>query len=167
MAQGKLTAAGQTTTAVDRCRVLWVLGKLIAHQHVDWLGAAAADLAARSRSRPPAARSGPTSCATAVIVSAVLFWLGGGPRSGWRPLVTTAWGLCRHRHRDRGDGPRPRRVPVVIRGSGRLWRRWSVAVTGIVASMPVGIALALGRRSTIPLIRIFSIAFIEFWRGFR
>jgi general L-amino acid transport system permease protein len=40
-----------------------------------------------------------------------------------------------------------------------------VSVTGIVASMPVGIALALGRRSTIPLIRIFSIAFIEFWRG--
>ncbi len=31
--------------------------------------------------------------------------------------------------------------------------------------MPVGIALALGRRSSIPLIRIFSIAFIEFWRG--
>jgi general L-amino acid transport system permease protein len=40
-----------------------------------------------------------------------------------------------------------------------------VSVTGIVASMPVGIALALGRRSTIPLIRIFSITFIEFWRG--
>ena len=40
-----------------------------------------------------------------------------------------------------------------------------VSVTGIVASMPVGIALALGRRSTIPLIRVFSVAFIEFWRG--
>ena len=40
-----------------------------------------------------------------------------------------------------------------------------VSVTGIVASMPVGMALALGRRSTIPLIRVFSIAFIEFWRG--
>jgi general L-amino acid transport system permease protein len=40
-----------------------------------------------------------------------------------------------------------------------------VAVTGIVASMPIGIALALGRRSTIPLIRVFSVAFIEFWRG--
>src|SRR5207253_9686071 len=40
-----------------------------------------------------------------------------------------------------------------------------VSVTGIVTSMPVGIALALGRRSTIPLIRIFSITFIEFWRG--
>jgi general L-amino acid transport system permease protein len=40
-----------------------------------------------------------------------------------------------------------------------------VSVTGIVASMPVGMALALGRRSQIPLIRAFSIAFIEFWRG--
>jgi general L-amino acid transport system permease protein len=40
-----------------------------------------------------------------------------------------------------------------------------IAITGIVTSMPIGIALALGRRSTIPLIRIFSIAFIEVWRG--
>ncbi|MET0445222.1 MAG: amino acid ABC transporter permease [Pseudorhodoplanes sp.] len=40
-----------------------------------------------------------------------------------------------------------------------------VAITGIVASMPIGIALALGRRSSIPLIRYGSIAFIEFWRG--
>src|ERR1700688_2021228 len=40
-----------------------------------------------------------------------------------------------------------------------------VAVTGIVASMPVGIALALGRRATNPLIPIFSITFIELWRG--
>jgi len=40
-----------------------------------------------------------------------------------------------------------------------------VSVTGIVASMPIGIALALGRRSTIPLIRISSITFIEFLRG--
>src|ERR1700737_5315241 len=31
--------------------------------------------------------------------------------------------------------------------------------------MPVGIALARGRRPTIPLIRIFSVIFIEFWRG--
>jgi general L-amino acid transport system permease protein len=40
-----------------------------------------------------------------------------------------------------------------------------VAVTGIVSSMPVGMALALARRSTIPLIRVFAVAFIEFWRG--
>jgi general L-amino acid transport system permease protein len=40
-----------------------------------------------------------------------------------------------------------------------------VSVTGIVASMPIGMALALGRRSRLPVLRAFSIAFIEFWRG--
>jgi general L-amino acid transport system permease protein len=57
-------------------------------------------------------------------------------------------------------------LPVVdTRLWGGLLVTLVVSVTGIVASMPVGIALALGRRSTIPLIRIFSVAFIEFWRG--
>ena len=57
-------------------------------------------------------------------------------------------------------------LPVVdTRLWGGLLVTLVVSVIGIVASMPVGIALALGRRSTIPLIRIFSIAFIEFWRG--
>jgi len=40
-----------------------------------------------------------------------------------------------------------------------------VAVTGIVASLPIGILLALGRRSKMPVIRLFSIVFIELWRG--
>ena len=40
-----------------------------------------------------------------------------------------------------------------------------VAVTGIVASLPLGIVLALGRRSSMPIARILSVAFIEFWRG--
>jgi general L-amino acid transport system permease protein len=40
-----------------------------------------------------------------------------------------------------------------------------VAITGIVVSMPLGVILALGRRSKLPIIRFFSIAFIEFWRG--
>ncbi len=40
-----------------------------------------------------------------------------------------------------------------------------VAVTGIAASLPLGIALALARRSELPIIRWFAIAFIEFWRG--
>lgn len=40
-----------------------------------------------------------------------------------------------------------------------------VALTGMGASMPLGIALALGRRSRLPLIRFVSIAFIEFVRG--
>ena len=104
--------------------------------------------------------------ATAAIVSLLLFFLAGGVRTGWRALavslltfagifvVMSVMGL------DRGG------LPVVgTRLWGGLLVTLVVSVVGIVASMPVGIALALGRRSTIPLIRIFSIAFIEFWRG--
>ena len=40
-----------------------------------------------------------------------------------------------------------------------------IAVSGIVASLPLGILLALGRRSRLPAIRLFSVMFIEFWRG--
>ncbi len=40
-----------------------------------------------------------------------------------------------------------------------------VAVTGIVLSLPLGIVLALGRRSRLPLIRLLSVIYIEFWRG--
>ncbi len=40
-----------------------------------------------------------------------------------------------------------------------------IAVTGIVAALPLGVALALGRRSQMPFVRMFSIIFIEFWRG--
>jgi general L-amino acid transport system permease protein len=104
--------------------------------------------------------------ATAVIVSIALFMLGGGIRTGWRALmvslatfagigvVIAAMGL------DHGG------LPVVdTRLWGGLLVTLVVSVTGIVASMPIGIALALGRRSTIPLIRYASVAFIELWRG--
>lgn len=40
-----------------------------------------------------------------------------------------------------------------------------IAVTGIVASLPLGILLALGRRSNMPVVKLFSVIFIEFWRG--
>jgi general L-amino acid transport system permease protein len=103
---------------------------------------------------------------TAAAVSTLLFWLNGGTRAGLRPLIMSVgtfaglgiviaiMGL------DHGG------LPVVdTRLWGGLLLTLVVSVTGIVASMPVGIALALGRRSTIPLIRIFSTAFIEFWRG--
>jgi general L-amino acid transport system permease protein len=40
-----------------------------------------------------------------------------------------------------------------------------VATTGIVAAFPLGIALALGRRSKMPIIKGVSVGFIEFVRG--
>ncbi|MFN3869023.1 MAG: amino acid ABC transporter permease [Hyphomicrobiaceae bacterium] len=40
-----------------------------------------------------------------------------------------------------------------------------VAITGIVASFPIAVILALARRSELPIVRWASIAFIEFVRG--
>ncbi len=42
---------------------------------------------------------------------------------------------------------------------------FTLASIGIVGALPIGIVLALGRRSTLPIIRALSIAYIEFWRG--
>jgi general L-amino acid transport system permease protein len=40
-----------------------------------------------------------------------------------------------------------------------------VASVGIICSLPIGIMLALGRRSHMPAVRLFSVIFIEFVRG--
>ncbi|MGH2709797.1 MAG: amino acid ABC transporter permease [Actinomycetota bacterium] len=40
-----------------------------------------------------------------------------------------------------------------------------VAVVAIFVSFPIGILLALGRRSTLPAVRVFSVGVIEFIRG--
>lgn len=40
-----------------------------------------------------------------------------------------------------------------------------VTAVGIVTSMPIGIVLALGRRSSLPVVRLLSVIFIEFVRG--
>ncbi|MGR4000753.1 MAG: amino acid ABC transporter permease [Alphaproteobacteria bacterium] len=40
-----------------------------------------------------------------------------------------------------------------------------IGVTGISLSLPIGILLALARRSSLPVLRILSIVFIEFIRG--
>ncbi|MGA0844752.1 MAG: amino acid ABC transporter permease [Arenicellales bacterium] len=40
-----------------------------------------------------------------------------------------------------------------------------VAVTGISFSLPIGVALALGRRSRLPILRALCVIFIEFIRG--
>lgn len=42
---------------------------------------------------------------------------------------------------------------------------FTLASIGIIAALPLGIVLALGRRSNLPIIRALSVAYIEFWRG--
>jgi general L-amino acid transport system permease protein len=56
-------------------------------------------------------------------------------------------------------------APVRTEQWGGLMVTLVVAVTGIVASLPIGILLALGRRSNMPIVRLCSIIFIEMWRG--
>ncbi|QDW38910.1 amino acid ABC transporter permease [Bradyrhizobium sp. KBS0727] len=160
----KVVAAGDTAAVIGP--LLWGLGKLIVliSALISWVLLPLTWLRDQIQAfgRPVWA----DFVATAAIVSGLLFWLGGGTRTGWRPLITclgifagiglviAGMGL------DRGG------LPVVdTRLWGGLLVTLVVSVVGIVASMPVGIALALGRRASIPLIRIFSITFIEFWRG--
>ncbi|ABE62866.1 amino acid ABC transporter membrane protein 2, PAAT family [Nitrobacter hamburgensis X14] len=145
---------------------LWLLGNAVA-----WIGDALNSLAwpliwLRDRIQNSGQPVWYDLACTAAIVSLLLFLLSGAFRTGWRALLTSLTtfvgiGLViAVMHLDRGG------LPIV---NTRLWGgllvTLVVSVTGIVASIPIGIALALGRRSTIPLIRIFSIAFIEFWRG--
>jgi general L-amino acid transport system permease protein len=54
---------------------------------------------------------------------------------------------------------------VETRSWGGLLVTLVVAGTGIAVSLPLGILLALGRRSQLPVIRALSVIFIEFWRG--
>jgi general L-amino acid transport system permease protein len=48
---------------------------------------------------------------------------------------------------------------------GGLFLTLVIALVGIVASLPIGIVLALGRRSNMPVVRSICVAFIELWRG--
>ncbi len=56
-------------------------------------------------------------------------------------------------------------TPVETSLWGGLLVTLVVAIVGIVISFPLGILLALGRRSDMPIIKTFSVVFIEFWRG--
>lgn len=54
---------------------------------------------------------------------------------------------------------------VETRQWGGLTLTLIIASVGIAGALPLGILLALGRRSTMPVVRALSVIFIEFWRG--
>jgi general L-amino acid transport system permease protein len=158
---GAGNALAKTSTPVIG-PLLWLLGKLVVllGNAISWLVWPAVWL--RDRIQASGQPVWIDFAMSAVVVLALTFFFS----RTLRPLLTCAttftgialviaiMGL------DRGG------LPVVdTRLWGGLLVTLVISVTGIVASMPIGIALALGRRSTIPLIRVFSIAFIEFWRG--
>ena len=55
--------------------------------------------------------------------------------------------------------------PVLVIYWGGLTLNLLLAVVGIGASLPIGIALALGRRSNLPLVKLLCVVFIEVFRG--
>lgn len=58
------------------------------------------------------------------------------------------------------------RLPRVETGMwGGLLLTFLLALVGIVASFPIGVLLALGRRSSLPVLKIFCTLFIEVVRG--
>ena len=56
-------------------------------------------------------------------------------------------------------------APVATSLWGGILVTLVVSLVGIVAALPLGILLALGRRSDLPVLRYACIGFIEFWRG--
>ena len=56
-------------------------------------------------------------------------------------------------------------TPVPTDKFGGIMLTLVIGITGIVGSLPLGIALALGRQSHMPALRIVCVCFIEFIRG--
>ncbi|GHA17359.1 amino acid ABC transporter permease [Oceanisphaera arctica] len=56
-------------------------------------------------------------------------------------------------------------VEVPTHRWGGLTLTLIIAIVGIIAALPIGTLLALGRRSNMPIVRSLSVVFIEFWRG--
>ena len=65
----------------------------------------------------------------------------------------------------RGISGVPGLQPVPMIEWGGLMLNLLLAVMGIAVSLPIGIALALGRRSNLPVVKVLCVVFIETFRG--
>lgn len=74
-----------------------------------------------------------------VVYPVLAFWLLHGGFGGMSTVPTSQW--------------------------GGLMLTLVIAAVGIAGALPLGILLALGRRSDMPAIRVICVTFIEFWRG--
>lgn len=95
----------------------------------------------------------------AVVAAGVVVGRSGGV--SWRRPLLVAWVLAF-----------PLIIVIVLGFGGVSPSQWEgfffnllAATVGIFASFPIGIALALGRRSNLPAMRVVCVAFIELFRG--
>jgi general L-amino acid transport system permease protein len=114
--------------------------------------------------RYPIAERWRINLAGALLVAAVAFLI--FARGGWRRFAIVTLALIY-----------PLTAVLLLAGGApglpavetALWGGLSLTIIislfGMAASLPLGILLALGRRSSWPVVRALSILFIEFWRG--
>ena len=95
------------------------------------------------------------------------YWLGKHtPISSTRNLIITAFvGFVLVYFLLRGIEGVPGLYPVPSRYWGGLTLNLLLAAGGITASLPLGILLALGRRSNLPFVKFTCVGVIEFFRG--
>lgn len=109
----------------------------------------------------PPALSWQAGAATALILALIV--ITAMPRF-WHPRLVVIWGLSIVLAVGLMSG--------TLTGSAVQTQKWGgfpltvlLAVTAFLAAFPLGVALALGRRSRMGLIRALSVAFIELMRG--
>ena len=85
-----------------------------------------------------------------------------------QPRWAVAWGVAAFLITlvlQRGIPNVPGLQPVSVVYWGGLTLNLILAVGGISLSLPIGIALALGRRSNLPVVKLLCVGFIEVFRG--
>lgn len=111
------------------------------------------------------------ACVIMVLLLSLLSWVVWGPlgrgRTGARRWVMAGWLLSFPLTLLllRGLGGNLVLPPVGTNLWGGLLLTFVLAVVSIVVSFPLGVLLALGRRSSLPVIRMFSTLYIELIRG--
>jgi general L-amino acid transport system permease protein len=111
------------------------------------------------------------ACAVLILLLGLASWVVWGPlgrgRTGARRWVIAGWLISFPTTilLLRGLGGKSALPLVGTNLWGGLLLTFILAVVSIVASFPLGVLLALGRRSSLPVIRVFSTLYIELIRG--
>ena len=148
------------------------------------LGAQRRREVAEGRAQPAPKGVAARRLAPVVLLVAVILWFSGSLRNVLLVLAVAAVGVLFNAVGRNAPRRLERSVPlivlagvvlsflIVVAFGGVKWSDWGgflltifLAVGGILLSFPVGVLLALGRRSSLPAVRIVCTGYIEFIRG--
>jgi general L-amino acid transport system permease protein len=138
---------------------------------------------AEGRARP-LAQGGVRRLGPVILLVVVLLWLGQSFEALVLVAAISAVGALFNVVGRRTPQPLWRYVPLIVLAGvlvaflvvaafgGVGWNQWGgllltvfLAVSAILLSFPIGVLLALGRRSTFPAVRVVCVAYIELFRG--